>query len=104
MTSRNETEYFAREEIEKLYKLAKELAAKRAADEQESLKQLHWMHCPKCGHELHAVSFHGVEIDRCFHCHGTWLDHGDLERVSSPEDPHKILEAIVNTFKHHGQP
>ncbi len=96
-----EDEYFAREEALKQYKLAKELAAKRAQDEASALKTQHWMKCPKCGNDLATLSFRGVEVDRCYHCHGTWLDAGELEKLTGPGDQHKILDSIINIFKVH---
>lgn len=47
-----EEEYFARQQALKREKLAKEEAARRAREEREALKKLHWMRCPKCGQEL----------------------------------------------------
>jgi hypothetical protein len=94
-----EEEYFAREEIEKRYKLAKELAGRRAEAEAEALKAAHHMHCPKCGNTLQTITFRDVEVDRCFYCHGTWLDAGELERLAGKEQSHGILRAVVDAFR-----
>ena len=94
-----EDDYIAREEVEKQHKLAKELGAKRAAQDAAALKAAHWEKCPKCGNDLKEIPFRGVKIDRCFHCHGTWLDAGELEKLAGKEGEHKILDAIVNMFK-----
>lgn len=94
-----EEEYFAREEIEKRHKLAKEVGAKRAAHEAEALKKAHWMRCPKCGSELHTIQFRELDVDRCFHCHGTWLDAGELDKLAGKEQSHKVLKAVVDAFK-----
>lgn len=98
-TKSPEDEYFAREDIEKRHKLAKELAAKLAKADAEALKAAHFMRCPKCGHELHTIKFREVDVDRCFHCHGTWLDDGELERLAGKEHSHKILRAVTDAFK-----
>jgi Zn-finger nucleic acid-binding protein len=66
--------------------------------ERERLKQLHWMHCPKCGFELTPVAFKGVTIDRCFHCGGTWLDAGELEALAGKES--EFLHRVIALFKH----
>jgi uncharacterized protein len=29
-----------------------------------------------------AFELEGVEIDRCVACHGTWLDHGELQLIA----------------------
>ena len=50
--SKAEDEYFARQELERRKKWAKEQAANMAAAEKENLKKAHWMKCPKCGMDL----------------------------------------------------
>ncbi len=96
----NEGEFFAREEALKKQKLALEQAQALREKEREQLKELHWMHCPKCGLELHTITFHGVEIDRCFHCHGTWLDAGALEKLAVRESEQKgaVVSSILQIF------
>jgi transposase-like protein len=96
-----EAEYFAREEIEKHHKLAHELAVKRAHDEAVAIKAAHWMKCPNCGNDLQTIKLQGVDVKRCFHCHGTFLDEGGLEKLSHAEGPHRIIDAVVNIFKRH---
>jgi hypothetical protein len=93
-----EDEYIAREEVEKQHKLAKELSAKRAAGEAAAMKAAHWHKCPNCGNDLQELLFRGVRIDRCYHCHGTWLDAGEVEKLLGKDKQHKLLEAIVNVF------
>jgi len=88
----SEEEYFAREEVEKRYKLAKELEAKRAANDAALLKQAHYMKCPKCGNELQTVKHAGVEIDKCFHCGVTVLDAGELEKIAGAQKPGFIAD------------
>ena len=40
------------------------------------------MKCPKCSTtEMMAFTFHDVEIDRCPHCSGVWLDKDELEAI-----------------------
>ena len=38
--------------------------------------------CPKCGEPLIIMELHGVEVDYCLDCRGTWLDGGELELIS----------------------
>ena len=56
------------------------------------------MHCPKCGYELQPLSFKGVNIDKCFHCNGTWLDAGELEALAGKESD--FLARVISVFKH----
>ncbi len=68
-------------------RLQKLEAEQQAAAEAEKrrLKELHWMHCPKCGQEL-ATEQHGpVEIDLCPSCRGLWLDADELETIVAHE-------------------
>lgn len=92
-----EEEYFAKEEAEKKKKLAEQLHASKSEQERVRLKELHWMHCPKCGMELHTILFRGISIDKCFNCRGHWLDHGELEKLSGPEN--NTIERILHIFK-----
>jgi Zn-finger nucleic acid-binding protein len=43
------------------------------------------IHCPRCdGHMLLQTVLHDkdkVEIDRCGHCNGIWLDKGEADRI-----------------------
>lgn len=92
-----EDEYFAREEIAKIKKLAEEKREALAQEEKERLKKLHWMRCAKCGSELHEVLFHGVAIDKCFECNGVFLDDGELEKLAGRES--NFFGSFLNIFK-----
>jgi len=96
--STTEDEYFVREDAEKKRKLAFDLKHQMEHAEQERLKQLHWMHCPKCGMQMHEVRLRGVDVDVCFSCNGIFLDQGDLEHMEKPE-ARGVMSAILNWFK-----
>ena len=93
----NEDEYFAREDAEARRKLALERAHKLAAAERDRLKQLHWMHCPKCGMALETHKFREVQIEKCHHCGGVFLDDGELERLAGKEAG--FVQRLVAVFK-----
>jgi Zn-finger nucleic acid-binding protein len=38
--------------------------------------------CPVCAEPMIAYELHGVEIDHCVRCGGTWLDAGELEQIA----------------------
>jgi hypothetical protein len=95
--STEEDEYFAKEDAARRHKIAAEKSKKTAADERERLKKLHHMKCPKCGFDLETVLFQGVNIDRCFHCGGNWLDHGELEQLAGHDSD--IIKRIVAVFR-----
>ena len=94
-----ENEWFLKNErdlIEKVQKERQKREAARVADEQESerkrLRELHFMKCPKCGHELREETLEGLSIDRCTFCEGLWLDANELEQLFLRKtDPNKSL-------------
>src|SRR5262245_25951408 len=51
-------------------KREKERAAKEKVEERAELKALHFMKCPKCGHDLIEENLQGVTVDRCSFCEG----------------------------------
>jgi hypothetical protein len=58
-----------------------ERRAKESAAERQRLKDLHYMKCPKCGHDLKVENLEGIEIDRCTFCEGFFVDAGELEQL-----------------------
>jgi uncharacterized protein len=56
-----------------------------AESEKRRLKELHWMHCPKCGQKLATEHYGSVEIDVCPSCRGLWLDANELETILASE-------------------
>ena len=96
--SNTEEEYFARENAERMRKLAAEQKAALAAAEREALRKQHFMRCPKCGMELKEISFRGVQVDRCFSCNGTWLDQGELEKLAAGQKD-TVMAAVLRIFR-----
>jgi uncharacterized protein len=97
--SNTEEEYFARENAERLRKLAAEQKRAMAAAERESLKKQHYMRCPKCGMELKEIAFRGIQVDRCFSCSGTWLDQGELEKLAKEDQQNSLVASVLRIFK-----
>ena len=96
--SETEEEYFAREDAAKQHKLTLEKAREMAQAERDALKVAHWMRCPKCGMELKTIRFREVNVDRCFNCHGTWLDEGELETIAGSDKP-GLIQKIAAVFR-----
>jgi len=94
----NEVDYFKRLEIKRLRAAAE--AKRHVVTERElsQRKELHWMHCPKCGADLETVEMHGFQVDTCAHCHGLWLDAGELEGILAHED-HGLMGHIMSLFR-----
>ena len=96
--TQTEEEYFARENAERLRKLAAEQKKSLADTERDKLQQLHHMRCPKCGMELKEISVRGVDVDRCFSCNGTWLDAGELEKLGVGQGENTVMATILRVF------
>lgn len=92
--SRNEEEYFARENAERVKSLRDRLDAERAAAERQS----HIMRCPRCGGHLAERIHHNMRIEVCPDCGGTWLDKGELEMLEHVEHNH-FREFVGSLFK-----
>ena len=96
--SNTEEEYFARENAERMRKLAADQKKAMAAADREQLRKQHWMRCPRCGMELKEIAFAGVQVDRCFACNGTWLDAGELEKLAKDQKD-SVTAAILRIFR-----
>ncbi len=83
--SEKEEDFVARTEYLRLKKIEEAKHNHLAEEEKKKLKTLHFMKCPKCGMELIALDYKGIEVDKCSECEGIWLDAGELEAVSSLE-------------------
>jgi len=88
--SRNEEEYFAKLEAERMDRKRQEQS--RLAEDAE--KKSHYMRCPKCGGHLATVELHRVQVDRCPDCHGLWLDNGEIDAVIKGEDKGRLGRAL----------
>ena len=96
--SSSEEEYFVREDAEKKRKLALQAKREKEAAELKRLKDLHFMHCPKCGMQMQEIKYRGVDVDVCFACKGIFLDEGELEHLEKPES-RGVMTSILNWFK-----
>jgi Zn-finger nucleic acid-binding protein len=96
--SRNEDEYFAREDAELLRKQRERAQAAAAEAERKS----HYLKCPKDGYDLATSQYHGVQIETCPHCGGMWLDAGELDAVAHDEHSNvltRVLSDALSTFR-----
>ena len=75
--SRNEDEYFAKQNLE----LMREHRARLDDERNKRERAQHFMRCPKCGGTLAEQEHHHVKIDICPDCRGIWLDAGELQQL-----------------------
>ena len=94
-----EEEYFYRKNQELLEKKRAELDAQRQSQEAAQLRELHWMRCPKCGHELVEEERSGIKVDRCTACRGVFFDAGELDLLLQAEEPAGFLSGLRKRLK-----
>jgi hypothetical protein len=95
--SEKEEEYFAREEFERKKRAEEDRRNRMEAEEKKRMKELHYMHCPKCGMKLIEINYKGIAVDKCSSCEGIWLDAGELEAVSKLEKG--VMDKLFSVFK-----
>ena len=73
--SRNEDEYFARQNADLIKEMRARLDAERKTEKKQTLK------CPRDGSDLEETESDNVKVDTCPRCKGVWLDAGELEQL-----------------------
>ena len=101
---RREDDWFRRNE-EKLLDAARqarekrehERASREKDEERRRLKDLHFMRCPKCGHEMKETALEGILVDQCTFCEGLYFDAGELGQLllKRDEDRKGFLRRIL---------
>jgi hypothetical protein len=92
--SRNEDEYFVKQDAELLRKQRAD--AEAAAREAE--RRTHYMKCPKDGYDLVTSEYHAVQIESCPHCGGMWLDAGEVELIAHEDRPALLTRVLTDAF------
>ncbi|MGH7651048.1 MAG: zf-TFIIB domain-containing protein [Gemmatimonadaceae bacterium] len=75
--SKNEDEYFARQNLE----IIREMRARLDAERRKVERHSHHNKCPRCGADLREEHAEHVKIDECTECGGIWLDKGEFEQL-----------------------
>jgi uncharacterized protein len=96
--SPTEDDFFAREDVEKKRKLAQQVKKQLTEEERKRLRDLHHMHCPRCGMGMQEVHFGKIDVDVCFSCNGAFLDRSEIEVIAAPQQK-GIMAAILNWFR-----
>ena len=92
--SRNEDEYFRREEFRKRMEAARVAEARREEEERLRWMDAHGDHCPKCGGRLEEIQTPEGSADQCPHCLGVWMDQRTFDRLTHQEEKNTYLTAI----------
>jgi uncharacterized protein len=99
MPSKTEDQHVWEAELNRrLQKLEAEQRATADA-EQRRLKDLHFMHCPKCGQQLAVEMYGPVEIDLCPSCRGLWLDANELQIIIANESKRGLLHSCLKSLR-----
>ena len=94
--SDKEQEYFIRKELERIKALRDEHHQKQAEAERQRLKELHYMHCTKCGQTMATVTLTGVDVEICPGCGGMYLDQGELMKLTESAKHGKLAGALAS--------
>jgi hypothetical protein len=94
---KNEDEYFARLDAERMQRRREQEEA-RARDAE---RRLHHMRCPKCGGHLKGRKLHGIEVETCEDCKGSWFDYGAARAILAHYDKGlaiRIMDDLMGAF------
>jgi len=72
---------FEQEMIRDAKRRRKQVAKAALSKEAEELRELHFMHCPKCGSTLNSLDLEGITVDKCPQCEGIFFDRGELDEL-----------------------
>ncbi|MDQ3950984.1 MAG: zf-TFIIB domain-containing protein [Gemmatimonadota bacterium] len=96
--SRNEDEYFVKQDAELLKQMRAKLDAERAKAERTQPQ----MKCPRCGAQLQEKQYHHAVVDVCPNCNGMWLDAGEVEIIGKSfkeeASAHSVFSDLRNLF------
>lgn len=93
--SRNEDQYFHREEFRKRMEAARHREALRAKEDRDRWLDSHRGHCPKCGGRLELLRTEDGSAEQCPNCLGVWMDHETFDRLTHPHDKNEYLTGIL---------
>lgn len=98
--SRNEDEYFAKQDAELIKSMRSQLDTERQAQERKA----HFMKCPKCGADLKEETHSHAKVDVCPDCKGMWLDAGeiDLLRQVQKSGGKSVFQGLLDFFPSRG--
>lgn len=92
-----EADYFIRENTASKYRISEEQKRQHKKAEDEQLKALHYMKCPKCGHDLITKRMSYIDVDQCSSCGVLVLKPEDIDGFIAEEK--SILKTFIDFFK-----
>jgi hypothetical protein len=92
-----EAEYFSHENAEYKHKLDVEKERQEKISQEQELKKLHFMKCPKCGHDLFTKRLSYIDVDQCSSCGILVLAPEDIDKFIAEEK--SVLKKFIDFFK-----
>ena len=92
--SQKEEEYFIEQEVKRLKALHEEHLRKSNEEQRQKMKELHYLHCAKCGQKMEPTTLGNVEIDVCPDCAGIYLDAGELQKILDEKTREPFTKAL----------
>jgi len=92
-----EKEYFFHENAASKHKAEIERQRQKDYDDDLKLKQLHYMKCPKCGHDLKTKRLTYIDIDQCSSCGVFVIEAQNIDKFIAEEK--SLLKSLINLFK-----
>lgn len=92
-----ETDYFLHEDSLSKHKIAEEKIKAESAQHEEELKALHYMKCPKCGHDLETKRMSYIDVDQCPSCGALVIEAQNINKFIVEEK--SILKTLIDFFK-----
>lgn len=89
-----EEHHFHKRDRELIAKLRAKADEERRQRERTHRQQLHWMKCPKCGHDMREVERGPLFVDQCSECGGLYFDAGELEILLASERDDSLLSRL----------
>jgi hypothetical protein len=96
--SRNEDEYFAKQNLE----IIREMRIKLDAERKQAERTAHLNKCPRCGGDLKEAHVEEVKIDECVDCGGIWLDKGELEQLRRVNKARGVSGGVLSSIFRRG--
>ncbi len=94
-----EEQYFYKLNRELIEGRRARLDERRATRRAENETKAHWMRCPKCGSKMQNLDLFQIEMERCRHCHGVYMDQDELETLLETKQPKTFLDRLKRVFE-----
>lgn len=95
---------FANARLEKAYfykvnqDLIKALHEKDQQQLEHQTQELHYMKCPKCGHDLKHTKLASMVVDRCTSCEGVFFDKEEWTQLFGEPESNQSFITTLHTL------